>query len=42
MPTFQYPRSHLAQFPEICQNAVVSTVLPQLFECLGADKRVAV
>ena len=44
MPTFQYARSLIAQFPEdVYQNAGISThLLPHLMECLDTDKVLAV
>ena len=43
MPTFQYPRSLITQFPEeVYQNAGISTVLAHLMECLDTDKVLAV
>lgn len=43
MPTFQDPRSLIAQFPEeIYQNAGTSAVLLRLMKCIDADKVLAV
>ena len=43
MPTFQYPQSLIAQFPEeIYQNAGTSAVLPQLMKCLDVYNVLAV
>ena len=43
MPTFQYARSLIAQFPEeVYKKAGISTVLPHLMERLDTDKVLAV
>ena len=43
MPAFEYRLSLIAQFPEdVYRQQEISSVLPQLMECLPVDKIVAI
>ena len=43
MPTFEYPQSLIAQFPEeVYRQHGISSVLPLLMECLPVDRVIAV